>query len=193
MEKAEARRSVRESLDLITEEERIEYSEAIAEMALGLPEFIQSSSVMLFASLPDEFDTMPLIDQALMMGKSVYMPKVDWRRRKLLICRIDSISDLEEGYWGILEPPEERSASPEELDFIIVPGMAFDITGNRLGRGGGYYDRLLSERGMDAITCGAAYDCQIFAQIPQEEHDRTVDMLVTEQRVMRFGPDANYE
>lgn len=193
MEKEEARRSVRESLDLITEEERIEYSEMITESVLMLPEFNNSQTIMLFASLPDEFDTLPLIEQALMMGRSVLMPKVDWRRRKLLICRIDAISDLEEGYWGILEPPEERSMDAEDIDFILTPGMAFDIVGNRLGRGGGYYDRLLSERGMDAITCGAAYDCQVFAQIPHDEHDRTIDMLVTEQRVMRFGTGINYE
>ena len=186
MEKTEARRQIREALDLVTDEERAAWSAVMCGHIMGLPEFGESETIMLFASLPDEFDTMPLIAAALEAGRAVYMPVVDWRRRRLRIRRLMRVGDLREGYMGILEPPEGEAIEPERLDFILVPAVGFDRMGHRLGRGGGYYDRLLSTPGLKAVKCGAALECQVLDYIPHGSHDVPVDMLVTEGGVYRF-------
>ena len=185
MEKAEVRRQVREILDRLSDEERAEASEAICEHVLTMPEFPRNGAVMLFASLPDEFDTTPLMQEALTAGR-VYLPRVDWRTKKLLICRVNDLAELEEGYMGIMEPPVGETAQPDELDFILAPGLAFDWGGNRLGRGGGYYDRLLSSPGLRAVSCGAAFQIQVVDYLPHGPNDRPVDILVTELGAVRF-------
>ncbi len=189
MEKAEARRQVRETLDTIGEEEYLTWSETIVQHILMLPEFNDAGCVMLFASLPDEFDTESLIDAALMMNKTVTMPRVDWRRRQLDIVRIDSPSELEDGYMGILESREGVALPVRSVDFMLVPGLAFDYWGHRLGRGGGYYDRLLSATGMHATRCAAAFACQLLEYVPFDAHDQSVEMLATEEGVLRFNQE----
>lgn len=187
MEKAEARRQIRDALTRISEEERELASEQIASRILSLPEFRRAASVMLFASLPDEFDTMPLIEESLNLQKRVYLPRVDWRARKLNVCRMRSVSDLDEGYMGILEPCADEVLPASELDFILVPGLGFDRHGQRLGRGAGYYDRLLSEPNLRAVLCGACYAVQVVDHVPHERWDRPIHMLVTEREATRFA------
>jgi 5-formyltetrahydrofolate cyclo-ligase len=142
---------------------------------------------MLFASLPDEFDTMPLIEEALRRGKRVCMPRVDWRARTLGVHPLRDLAALQEGYMGILEPVSREAVPLTKLDFILVPGTAFDGMGNRLGRGAGYYDRLLSTPDLRAVRCGAAFGIQVLDFLPHGPSDQTVDLLVTEQGVFRFG------
>ena len=184
-EKKETRRYVREALELMAPAEREAASERIVSHVLALPEYGASQRVMLFASLPDEFDTAPLGEAALASGREVYLPRVDWRRRRLEVVRLHRWEDLREGYWGISEPPGDECLAPVLLDFILVPAAAFDRMGNRLGRGAGYYDRLLSTPGLGAVKCGAAFECQVLDSVPHEQHDVPVDLIVTEAGVYR--------
>ena len=193
MEKAEARRHIREALEMIGEDDFLTWSETIVQHILLLPEFNDAGCVMLFASLPDEFDTEPLIDAALMMNKTVTLPRVDWRRKQLDIVRIDRVSELEDGYMGILESRDGVALPVRSVDFMLVPGLAFDHIGHRLGRGGGYYDRLLASPGMHAARCAAAFACQLLDYVPFDAHDQAVDLLVTEEGVMRFGHELEEE
>jgi 5-formyltetrahydrofolate cyclo-ligase len=105
----------------------------------------------------------------------------------LKVCRVHSLADLEEGYMGILEPPENELVAPKDLDMIFVPGLAFDRNGERLGRGAGYYDRLLAEPDIRAVLCGVCYDVQVMDCVPHEPRDHRVDMLVTESELLRFN------
>lgn len=189
MEKTEARRQIREALDRISEDDYLMLSEQIVEHILMVPEFTDAGCVMLFASLPDEFDTTSLIDAALLMSKVVTLPRVNWRERELDIVRIHSLSDVEEGYMGILESRQGEEVPVSAVDFILVPGLAFDYDGHRLGRGGGYYDRLLARPGCRAVRCAAVPSLQLVDHVPHEPHDQPIDMLVTEEGVLRFTED----
>jgi len=186
MEKAEARRQIREALDLLSEEERVQRSALVAAHVMDLPEFRESERIMLFASLPDEFDTLLIIAAAIEAGREVYLPRVNWRKRRLDVARLRRVGDLADGYMGILEPPPDETLPPGRLDFILVPALGFDRFGNRLGRGGGYYDRLLSTPGLRAVKCGAAFACQVLDAIPHTDRDVPVDLLVTDDGVYRF-------
>jgi 5-formyltetrahydrofolate cyclo-ligase len=186
MEKAEARRQVRQALNRISPAEREAASATICRSVGELGEFSVSETVMLFASLPDEFDTLPLIRQALAMGKRVFLPKVDVAERKLLVCQLTGLGALRTGHYGVPEPPADRLADPSLLHFILMPGLAFDLYGNRLGRGAGYYDRLLAAPRLQAKLCGAALSVQVLPEVPVDVKDQPVHMLVTELGVFRF-------
>ena len=109
--------------------------------------------------------------------------------------RAIEIHSLEEGVArtprGLREPTNGHVRNIEEIDLIVVPALAYDRTGNRLGRGAGLYDRFLSAAGCHAVTCGLAFAEQLVAHVPVRSHDHPVDLLVTDEEVLRFARDAN--
>jgi len=111
---------------------------------------------------------------------------------KIVPFRLLALDELESGYKGIREPKAslrrlpERIIAPEMIELAVVPGLAFDVTGNRLGRGGGFYDRFLPKLSPSAIVVGLAFDCQVVQSIPVEPHDRCVDLLITETAIRWF-------
>ncbi len=96
--------------------------------------------------------------------------------------------DLVPGVFGILEPRGSEVVEPGAIDFVLVPARGFDRAGNRLGRGGGYYDRYMAHPDFRAIRCGIAYSAQVLPAIPHDAHDLPVHVLVTESGVLRFAP-----
>ena len=117
-------------------------------------------------------------------GSSIIVPFCDGN--DIVPFRLRSLDELEPGYRGIPEPKASlrrepgRIVAPEDIELAIVPGLAFDTSGNRLGRGGGFYDRFLLKLPPTATVVGLAFDCQVFESIPVEPHDRPVDFLITE-------------
>ena len=117
-------------------------------------------------------------------GTSVIVPFCE--EGEIVPFRLRLLDDLELGYKGILEPraalrrEPERVVAPELIETVIVPGLAFDVSGNRLGRGAGFYDRFLPKLSSTATIIGLAFECQVFKSISMESHDRPVDILVTE-------------
>ena len=105
------------------------------------------------------------------------------------LWRLEDLSELVPGTWGILEPPRARWAEPgrvvdpKTLDLVMVPGVGFDLQGGRLGNGAGYYDRLLDSIRVDTVVSGVCYESQIFTKIPMDEHDIYMDYVITEQAV----------
>lgn len=186
MDKRTARDLIRERIEALAVAERVERSARILERVRGLPEFRASRAPLLFVSMGDEFDTKPIIKAALQDGKRVFLPRVYLREKTMRHFRLVSMEALRVGSYGIEEPPDDEEAEPEALDFILVPARAFDVRGNRLGRGGGYYDRFLSDPRVRATRCGAAYDCQVLDEVPVSATDVPVDLLVTESRTLRF-------
>lgn len=191
MEKAEAREEIRRRIARMTADEKTDASARIREHLARLPEFQQAETVLLFLSMPDEVDTLPIVADALAAGKTVAVPKVD-TRRKVMDARLlrDLDRDLAPGVFGILEPVSSEIVEPGDLDFILVPARGFDRRGNRLGRGGGYYDRYMSAPAFHALRCGIAFAAQILDPLPHDAHDLPVQMLVTENGAIGRGEEA---
>jgi len=160
---------------------------SIKQRLLALTEFLSARSVLLYASFRSEVETSGIIRESLSMGKRAILPKVDKRRHKLLLYEIKNLDELVSGFMGIPEPfqSEEREALLEDIDLVIIPGAGYDYAGNRLGYGGGYYDKLLSGKNKNTPIIALAYEEQLVEAIPAEKHDVRVDMIVTDQRVIR--------
>jgi 5-formyltetrahydrofolate cyclo-ligase len=141
-----------------------------------------AQSVLFFAPLPGELDVWPLLTEAMAEGKRASLPRWNPATDSYIVCQLESLSnDLESGRFGIREPKARcLEIALNRLDLILVPAVAFDLHGRRLGRGKGFYDRLLAvARGL---TCGVAYDEQIVSDIPVEPHDVPVNCILTPTR-----------
>ena len=159
----------------------------IKERLFSLPEFIAAKTVFFYASLRSEVDTLSMIKESLKMGKKIVLPKVDKERHRLKLHEIKDISELSPGYMGIPEPSlfDERLINLDDVELVIIPGAAFDNSGNRLGYGAGYYDILLSEGERKIPVIALAYEEQLVDSIPAEKHDVKVDMIVSDKRVIK--------
>jgi len=184
--------SRRNSLELAVREYK---SALITRRVLGLPVWQQARIVMGYVSFGSEVLTPPLIRIALEQGKRVTVPLCLPEGRRLLAAEIrDFPGDLRPGTWGILEPRPEilRPVDPVLLDLVLVPGVGFDRNGNRLGYGGGYYDRFLGSLRPGAPAIALAFAEQIVADVYPEAHDRPVDMVITDRELIATGKDEGF-
>ena len=148
--------------------------------------FKSCSNIMLFASLPDEIPTHNVIEQWA-ETKNIYLPRVNGN--DLDIIKYEP-GMLRKGSYDIMEPEGDVTVSPEILDLIIVPGVAFDRQGNRLGRGKGFYDRFLTQ--THAVTIAVCFNCQLVDKIPTEPHDQPAQFLVTKSfKTLPLNHDFN--
>ncbi len=175
--------------DALPEEEREHKSRRIAEAVSKLPEFRAAQTVLLFASYSSEVDTWRLICQALDAGKTVALPRVEEDRWTLSIRRVRDLGkDLQLSRWGIMEPEEHcQLVELDKLDFVLVPGVAFDEQGRRLGYGGGFYDSLLRSlaAGADSPALVAiAFEMQVVVEVPSDHSDVPIPLILTEQRTI---------
>jgi 5-formyltetrahydrofolate cyclo-ligase len=146
----------------------------------------QARSVLFFAPMPEELDIWPLLLDALAAGKTVALPCYELTARSYAAYRVrDPVKDVQEGSFGIREPKLSEGASPlTRLDLILVPGVAFDLRGRRLGRGKGFYDRMLAT--LQGARCGVGFDEQVVEEVPSEPHDARLDCLLTPTRWVEF-------
>lgn len=160
----------------------------IKERLFSLHEFINSKTVLFYASFRSEVETFSIIKESLKLGKRVVLPKVDKEIHILRLYEIKDISELSPGYMGIPEPLllDDRLVNLDDIDIVVIPGAAFDYSGNRLGYGGGYYDILLSETKKKIPIIALAYEEQLIDSIPYELHDVKVDIIVTDKHVIRI-------
>lgn len=144
-----------------------------------------SECLLLYMPLPDEVDIRALARESLTLGKVVALPRFDPNNQVYVACQVVELSrDLETGRFRVQEPTAECPVIPSNrLDFVVVPGIAFTLSGRRLGRGKGYYDRLLAT--VSGTKCGVALDEQIVDSIPVETHDVQLDWIVTPTRSVR--------
>lgn len=162
-----------------------EDSKIIAEKFMDLPQLREAKNVLLYYPHKNEVNTIYIIEKILNSGSfNLYLPKVSGK--KLLPVKVKDLSSLKKGYAGIMEP-EGEGVSPEEIDIIVVPAVAYDLKGHRLGYGKGYYDRFLKE--TKALKVGVAYDFQIVDKLPVEEHDIPVDIIITPTRTIKTKED----
>ncbi len=163
-----------------------EYRAAVAAQVMvslaSRPEWARASSVLLFAPLPDELDVWPLVEMALMAGKAVALPAFDPSASGYVAQQIvDVTRDVVAGKFGVREPAEScAEVLLNQLDLVLVPGIAFDARGGRLGRGKGFYDRLLA--GVRGTKCGVAFDEQLVDAVPVGPHDIRLNCILTPTR-----------
>lgn len=178
--KARLRREVRLAVAALSVQERAEVSARLVDKISAWPVFIQARTVLLTASLADEVDLTPLIERAQALGKRCALPFFNSAPQEYGVREWNRpVADLIPGAYGVREPGESCGEVPfPDLDFILVPGVAFTSSGMRLGRGKGYFDRLLL-RATSAVTCGIGFDCQMVPLIPTESHDVAMDYVLT--------------
>ena len=186
--KKDIRNKILKIRNQISPDIRVEKDLHIRETLFSLPEFLSAKTVLFYVSFRSEVETLSLIRESLAMGKRVVLPKVDRANHVLTLYEIKNMNELSPGYMGIPEPdlPDERCAVIEDIDLAIIPGAGFDLSGNRLGYGVGYYDGLLSQRTKNIQIIALAYDEQLVDSIPAEKHDVRVNLIVTDKRVIRI-------
>lgn len=171
--KGKLRKLVKVRVKAISFVEREKRATALLRAVWEQPAFEQAQNVLLFWPLPDEINTIPLIEHAYAVGKTIFLPVVVGDD---LVIKPYTPMAMKPGAFGILEPQGDP-VSPVQLDLIIVPGVAFDAAGNRMGRGKGFYDRLLA--GTSATTIGVCYAEQYYLSIPTEPHDVPLNDVIT--------------
>ena len=192
--KTALRREVLTRRDALSREEIVTRSRALTDHLLCLPTIPDAECVLAYAAFGSEVQTLPLIEALLQAGKRVILPKVNRSTRVLDLYAVECCStDLAPGVWSIPEPVEDRClrCSPGDVDFIVVPGVAFDLQGHRLGYGGGFYDNLLA-REQHRLSRGQivalAFELQVVPEVPAREKDIPVPYIMTEERLIRATP-----
>lgn len=182
------RRDVLARRDALAADTLVAAGAAIRARVSGLPEFAAARTVLLTLPFRSEWDTLPLVRAALASGKTVAIPRVDAASRMLELHAIaDPQRDVGASAQGIPEPlPDRPRVSRDAIDFVLVPGVAFDLAGRRLGYGGGYYDRLLPLLPPGAARVAGTLELQLVDLVPAAPHDIAVDTLVTEARLLKL-------
>ena len=181
--KAELRQKIRARLAQISLAVRM--TESLELCARLEPQLQSAHSILFFAPLPDELDVWPLLEKLLPAKRVCALPAFDQASQFYTARRIRNLeTDIVTGKFGISEPrPECENAPLDHFDLVLVPGLAFDLDGNRLGRGRGFYDRILA--GASGVKCGVSHDFQLLENVPTEAHDARVNFIFTPNRCVK--------
>jgi 5-formyltetrahydrofolate cyclo-ligase len=178
------RRRMIERRARLEENERARASARLCEQLRPQPLWKECRSLLSFYPMAAEPDVRPLLEEALAAGKSLALPRFDPARGGYEAFAVSALEKLHPGHFGIPEPgPSSPRIELNALDFFLVPGVAYDRNGRRLGHGKGYFDRLLAQ--VPGHKCGVAFEWQVVAQVPVEPHDVCVDSLLTPTRWFR--------
>lgn len=184
-EKDAIRRECAERRNAMPIEERAQFDKKIIDVVASLVSFRHADIILLYAPIKSEIDVMPIFEIAKEKGKRVAFPKCNIEERTMKFHFVDALSELEPCAYGIREPKEEAEAyDPETTQgsaLCIVPGLAFDVYGYRLGYGKGYYDKFMNK--FTGSTIGVAYTQQILPSLPKGKFDRHCDILITEKGI----------
>ena len=184
-EKEVLRARQRQRLAQLGPEERRARSVKLLARLVALPAWQAARRVLIFAPLPNEPDLDLLWTNGGLAGKECAYPRVDGMQMHLL--RVGALADLQPARWGLREPPMNAQALPlASFDLVLVPGLAFDADGVRLGRGGGFYDRLLAGKIAETFALGVAFASQITAGLPLAPHDVRMDGVLSDESDLRL-------
>lgn len=164
--------------------------------ALSHPGCVSAQTVLWYVSQGSEVSTLAALAQLDQLSHTVVIPYCTTNalgEPALGLWRLQHLAELVVGTWGILEPPPvlwqdpKHVIHPQQLDVVLVPGVAFSPEGARLGNGAGYYDRLLPQTRADCVRIGVAYECQLFPEVPMDAHDQPLHAIATEQRLIQLN------
>lgn len=152
--------------------------------------YSRASSILAFASFGSELNTQSLLRRVISDGKNLILPRVNKATQRLQLHHIKGLDELIPGTWGILEPHADAIVfNLADIDLIIVPGVAFDRAGFRIGYGKGFYDKLLPVANPATTRLSAAFDCQIVDAVPNDAHDERVDLIITPTQKILISHD----
>jgi 5-formyltetrahydrofolate cyclo-ligase len=177
------RRTVLARRSRIVAQDRVAAGRAVRQNVMTLPAIQKASRVLAFASFGAEVPTDDLLQAMLDRDVQLFLPYVS-EAGEMDVAAVVSLDALVPGYRGIREPAEREPVTKAHLDIAIVPGVAFDEAGRRLGHGGGFYDRYLAEVPRAVARIGLCFDLQVVDEVPAEPHDERVDYVVTEKRTI---------
>lgn len=187
-EREQLRKEYLELRSKIPAQEHREKSRAIQERLIGLPFFTGAGRVALYSSFKGEVDTRLIFEQGLRHGKEIFFPAVNGVADRLVFLAAKSLQELSPGRFGIPTPPwePERLKPFWQMDLVVVPGVAFDLKGRRLGYGGGYYDRTLSQMASGPCKLALAFEVQLVQELPPHPGEAKMDIIVTEERILEL-------
>jgi 5-formyltetrahydrofolate cyclo-ligase len=182
MSKQDVRKQILEWRSGLPETVRRQYGEAAARRVIALEAFCRARTIGLYSPVRGEVPTAAIFAAAVSCGKRVAYPRVCGEDMEFVT--VTSLEDLQRGSFGVAEPIGKNTVAVSELDLLIMPGVAFSLSGWRLGYGKGYYDRLLSREKPAGLRAGLCYEGQLVPALFGEAHDVPVQLIVTEARVV---------
>lgn len=184
MTKEEIRQAAREQRGGLTDAFVRNASNVIQETVIALDAFRVAATVGMYVATGNEVRTDRIVEVCWQQDKSVYIPAFCDAERRYRLAGWSFRAELVTGHWGVLEPNDPQWMDPDGVALMVIPGVAFDRGGGRVGHGGGHYDRLLARASADCLKVGLCFECQVFDEVPLEETDVQMDIVVTEQRVL---------
>lgn len=185
--KAEIRKFIIDKRDTLDVEQKETWDKIIFKSIIGSGFYIKSSVIFTFVSFRSEVNTHRLINHALEEGKTVCVPKIKSKQKGIEVFKIDSLLELEPGYFGVPEPSDKcPGVDINDIDLILMPGLAFDREGRRLGYGGGFYDRFLTQMDRTVSKIAPAYNFQVLGKVPADPWDARIDGIVTNEEVINI-------
>ncbi|MDP4143096.1 MAG: 5-formyltetrahydrofolate cyclo-ligase [Bacillota bacterium] len=186
--KIAVRKYIRDKRKTLPQAEKSQYDVLIYNEVINSDFYKNAKNIFIYVSYKDEVDTHKIIECMLNDGKIISVPKVISKELGMKAVRINGFQDLtEKGSFGILEPKaESEEISEDSIDLLLMPGLAFDLKGGRIGYGGGFYDRFLNYVREDAFRIALCYNLQIIDKVPLEPSDEPIDGLITETGVHNF-------
>ena len=175
MDKQALRKEIREKKRAMTEEQIVAASERLGELFLSSDAYKQAKTIYGYLPYNQEVRTVPMLQQALLDGKTVAVPKCYGDEMRFIY--LDDLSKVEKGYCGIPEPIDDEPIADDKTALVLMPGLAFDPQGHRMGYGGGFYDKFLEQEPTHP-TIALCYDFQILESLPTEEFDIPVDQVI---------------
>jgi 5-formyltetrahydrofolate cyclo-ligase len=188
MDKNQWRVQLRASLHGLDENQRGHKSSQACRKLVSTKQFQDASVVMMYLSIPYEADPSEAILHAWQQGKTVAVPKVIWEDKHMLPVQINSLeADFSVEVSGLRNPMKGIPVPFSDIDLVVTPGLGFDKKGNRLGRGGAYYDRFFTNQQLHAKRCGFGFSEQLVDMLPVIQTDQPMDFLVTDEQILYFN------
>ena len=179
--KNEMRSTMLNSRDSLSIKERGVKDNIISNKFLESESYKNAQTIFIYVSFASEVDTHEIINKALLDKKNVCVPKVISQKEGMEVILIKTFSELKDGKFGILEPvSRDNKIEPDKIDMVVIPGLAFDKDGGRLGYGGGYYDRLLVGLRSETPKIALAYSSQIIEKVFMNENDIYINRIITD-------------
>jgi len=185
--KQEIRADILKKLKAFSRKEKLQKAKALEERLFEFANFMEANTTLLYLNRNGEFDMRSIVKRCLDQHKIIALPAFDVEKYEMVLMKVSDLdADLVTGPRGMLEPdPEKCKVIPIDcIDLAVVPGLAFDEKGGRLGSGEGYYDRFIPQLPVTARKVTLAFERQVIQQIPMESHDRHVDIIISEQRII---------
>ena len=181
------RQHLKKVINSLDQKEIADRSQIVCDLLVKTQEFKQSDIVMIFLPLLREVDVTLIALRSWQEGKIVCVPLVSWEHKHMIPVQIQSLDDpMKQDQFGLKQPTNGLPVPIEDVDMVVVPGLGFDRVGRRIGRGGGFYDRFLSQPKFRGITCGVGFIDQVVDEVPVSASDVWLDMLATDTETLKF-------